>query len=137
MSISCFSAVKYVTLAAIFAFPFKNAFAAQNDFHPNCDMRSLSLDSAQQKQLRQIRTEHRKNTEQARKKGRTESASRKQQLVQVLAVSPFNKNEARRYLQQRYDSDLDLAIEELAVQHKIYQVLSPRQRDTWISNCAR
>lgn len=138
MSLSRFAAVKYAALAALCAFQPKVVSASPGNFQPNCDMRSLALSSSQQEQLRQIRIEHRKNMEEARRKDRSENASRKQHLVQqVLSSNPFNRKEARRYLQKRYDSDMDLAIEELAVQHKIYHVLNPEQQEAWVANCAR
>lgn len=114
-----------------------NAVAASSDFYPNCNMRSLALNNEQQNQLRQIRKEHKKNIERVRRKSQTNSPARKQELIRVLSDSRFNPTEARRYLQSRYESDMEIAMEELSVQHKIFQALNPYQRELWILNCTR
>ncbi|MDO4640753.1 MAG: hypothetical protein Q4A84_03495 [Neisseria sp.] len=136
MSVSCFSIVKNITFAALCTLCVSSPVFACN-FYPNCDMRSLSLTEEQQKELRQIRIEHRKNIERARQRDYSEGFSRKQDLIRVLSASQFNKQEARRYLQKRYDSDMDIAMEELSVQYKIFQVLNPQQQEKWLSTCTR
>lgn len=137
MKISGFPCIKYTAAAAICTLSLHVSAAVLSDFYPNCDMRSLSLDEEQQKALRQIRNTHKKNIEKVKIRNRTAHFSRKQELIRVLSISPFNKYEARRYLQKRYDSDMDLAIEELSVHHQIFQVLTPQQQEKWLATCAR
>ncbi|EGZ46104.1 Spy/CpxP family protein refolding chaperone [Neisseria wadsworthii] len=137
MKFSSLSFIKYTAATALCTLSLHASAVVLSDFYPNCDMRSLSLDENQQKALLQIRNAHKKNIERVKIRNRSANFSRKQELIKVLSTVPFSKHEARRYLQKRYDSDMDLAVEELSVQHKIFQVLTPEQQEKWLANCAR
>lgn len=108
-----------------------------DDFQPNCDIRKLSLTQEQHIQMRNIRDDYKKTLDQATRKNERSKRQRRREIVKILADENFNQDAARNYISTRYLSSMDFAIDELAVQHRIYQLLTPAQRRQWLDTCLK
>ena len=49
----------------------------------------------------------------------------------------FDQNAARDYVENRYLPNMDFAVDELAIQYRVYQLLNDRQRQQWLATCLR
>ena len=108
-----------------------------DDFQPNCDIRQLSLSPEQRNQLRSIRTEHKKALDQANRKNDRINRNRQRNLMRILAADDFNESFARGYVGERYAPSMDFAVDELKIQHRFFQLLSPDQRRLWLNACLK
>ncbi|UOO83087.1 Spy/CpxP family protein refolding chaperone [Uruburuella testudinis] len=108
-----------------------------DDFHPNCDIRKLSLTKEQHTEMRIIRDEYKKTLDSAAKKTDRTSRQRRREIVKILSEEPFNHENARNYISGRYLASIDFAVEEMQVQHRIYQLLTPGQRRQWLNACLK
>ena len=108
-----------------------------DDFQPNCDIRQLSLSPEQRSQLRSIRTEHKKALDQANRKNDRINRNRQRNLMRILAADDFNESFARGYVGERYAPSMDFAVDELKIQHRFFQLLSPDQRRLWLNACLK
>ena len=108
-----------------------------DDFQPNCDIRQLSLSPEQRSQLRSIRTEHKKALDQANRKNDRINRNRQRNLMRILAADDFNESFARGYVGERYAPSMDFAVDELKIQHRFFQLLSPEQRRLWLNACLK
>lgn len=142
-----------VLLKSQFALPFLFAAAATlcssltqaaphssmqlDDFHPNCDIRQLNLTQDQQNALRTIRLEYKKASDKADRKSLRSDRTRRQSITKILSAPTFDQNAARDYVEARYLSYMDFAVDELAIQHRFFQVLNSRQQRLWLSGCLR
>lgn len=106
-----------------------------DDFQPNCDIRQLSLSPEQRNQLRSIRTEHKKALDQANRKN--DRINRQRNLMRILAADDFNESFARGYVGERYAPSMDFAVDELKIQHRFFQLLTPDQRRLWLNACLK
>ena len=104
-----------------------------DDFQPNCDIRQLSLSPEQRNQLRSIRTEHKKALDQANRKNDRINRNRQRNLMRILAADDFNESFARGYVGERYAPSMDFAVDELKIQHRFFQLLTPDQRRLWLN----
>ena len=101
-----------------------------DDFQANCDIRSLNLTQDQHNALRRIRNDYKQASDKAYR-------NRRQVIMKILAADNFDQNNARDYVETRYLSSMDFAVEELEIQHRFYHLLNPRQRQIWLSSCIR
>ena len=108
-----------------------------DDFQPNCDIRQLSLSREQRSQLRSIRTEHKKALDQANRKNDRINRNRQRNLMRILAADDFNESFARGYVGERYAPSMDFAVDELKIQHRFFQLLTPDQRRLWLNACLK
>ena len=108
-----------------------------DDFQPNCDIRQLSLSPEQRNQLRSIRTEHKKALDQANRKNDRINRNRQRNLMRILAADDFNESFARGYVGERYAPSMDFAVDELKIQHRFFQLLTPDQRRLWLNACLK
>ena len=108
-----------------------------DDFQPNCDIRQLSLSPEQRSQLRSIRTEHKKALDQANLKNDRINRNRQRNLMRILAADDFNESFARGYVGERYAPSMDFAVDELKIQHRFFQLLTPDQRRLWLNACLK
>ena len=108
-----------------------------DDFQPNCDIRQLSLSPEQRNQLRSIRTEHKKALDQANRKNDRINRNRQRNLMRILAADDFNQSFARGYVGERYAPSMDFAVDELKIQHRFFQLLTPDQRRLWLNACLK
>ena len=108
-----------------------------DDFQPNCDIRQLSLSPEQRNQLRSIRTEHKKALDQANRKNDRINRNRQRNLMRILAADDFNESFARGYVGERYAPSMDFAVDELKIQHRFFQLLTPDQRRLWLNACQK
>lgn len=108
-----------------------------DDFQPNCDIRHLSLSPEQRNQLRSIRTEHKKALDQANRKNDRINRNRQRNLMRILAADDFNESFARGYVGERYAPSMDFAVDELKIQHRFFQLLTPDQRRLWLNACLK
>lgn len=108
-----------------------------DDFQPNCDIRQLSLSPEQRSQLRSIRTEHKKALDQANRKNDRINRNRQRNLMRILAADDFNESFARGYVGERYAPSMDFAVDELKIQHRFFQLLTPDQRRLWLNACLK
>ena len=108
-----------------------------DDFQPNCDIRQLSLSPEQRSQLRSIRTEHKKALDQANRKNDRINRNRQRNLMRILAAEDFNESFARGYVGERYAPSMDFAVDELKIQHRFFQLLTPDQRRLWLNACLK
>ena len=108
-----------------------------DDFQPNCDIRQLSLSPEQRNQLRSIRTEHKKALDQANRKNDLINRNRQRNLMRILAADDFNESFARGYVGERYAPSMDFAVDELKIQHRFFQLLTPDQRRLWLNACLK
>ena len=108
-----------------------------DDFQPNCDIRQLSLSPEQRNQLRSIRTEHKKALDQANRKNDRINRNRQRNLMRILAAVDFNESFARGYVGERYAPSMDFAVDELKIQHRFFQLLTPDQRRLWLNACLK
>lgn len=107
------------------------------DFLPNCDFGQLKLSESQNKKLRSIRIEYKKEIQRI-SEGRVQK-NRNSRLVleKLLSPSHFNSTQAQNYLEEQNKEYLNFAITELEIQHKIYQLLTPQQQKRWLEICVR
>ena len=113
------------------------ALPSPQGVQPNCDFRILALTDQQQQQWKRIRMEHRAAYERVRSCRQQVNQARRQKVIELLTAPSFNENNARRYVQEIYDPAVDLAVLDLSVQHRLFNVLTPRQQVVWLSNCVR
>ena len=135
-------ALMALALAGILLGGVAQAQAAQmavqlDDFQPNCDIRQLSLSPEQRNQLRSIRTEHKKALDQANRKNDRINRNRQRNLMRILAAEDFNESFARGYVGERYAPSMDIAVDELKIQHRFFQLLTPDQRRLWLNACLK
>ena len=135
-------ALMALALAGILLGGVAQAQAAQmavqlDDFQPNCDIRQLSLSPEQRNQLRSIRTEHTKALDQANRKNDRINRNRQRNLMRILAADDFNESFARGYVGERYAPSMDFAVDELKIQHRFFQLLTPDQRRLWLNACLK
>ena len=135
-------ALMALALAGILLGGVAQAQAAQmavqlDDFQPNCDIRQLSLSHEQRNQLRSIRTEHKKALDQANRKNDRINRNRQRNLMRILAADDFNESFARGYVGERYAPSMDFAVDELKIQHRFFQLLTPDQRRLWLNACLK
>ena len=135
-------ALMALALAGILLGGVAQAQAAQmavqlDDFQPNCDIRQLSLSPEQRNQLRSIRTEHKKALDQANRKNDRINRNRQRNLMRILAADDFNESFARGYVGERYAPSMDFAVDELKIQHRFFQLLTPDQRRLWLNACLK
>lgn len=129
----CLTAVLLANSAA-HASPYVSSL---DDFHPNCDIRQLNLSQTQQAALRRIRSEYKQATDRAYRKASRSDRTRRQNIVNILSTPAFDQNAARDYVEARYLSSMDFAVDQLSIQHRFYQLLNPQQRQLWLSSCLR
>lgn len=108
-----------------------------DDFHPNCDVRPLGLSHAQTNELRNIRKEYKKAIEKALRKDERVNKNRRRDIIKILSSDKFNADDARDYVENRYLSGMDFAVDELSIQHRFYKLLTPSQRQYWLNACLR
>ncbi|WP_416192747.1 Spy/CpxP family protein refolding chaperone [Neisseria sp. CCUG12390] len=108
-----------------------------DDFHPNCNFRQLNLSQDQHNAMRKIRSDYKTAADKAFKKELRVDRTRRRSIIQILSKPSFDQNSARDYVESRYLSSMDFSVDELAIQHRIYHLLSPEQRQMWLSNCLR
>ena len=135
-------ALMALALAGILLGGVAQAQAAQmavqlDDFQPNCDIRQLSLSPEQRNQLRSIRTEHKKALDQANRKNDRINRNRQRNLMRILEADDFNESFARGYVGERYAPSMDFAVDELKIQHRFFQLLTPDQRRLWLNACLK
>ena len=112
------------------------AFALNiQDFHTNCDIRQLNLSREQYDELRTLRGEYKQAAERLVQDNRRSERSRRDNLLRILSAPQFDERQAHRYVAERYEGGLQFAVDEMAVQHKFYQLLNPVQQRLWIQKC--
>ena len=108
-----------------------------DDFHPNCDVRPLGLSREQSKELHTIRKEYKKAIEKTLRKNERVNKNRRRDIIKILSSTKFNADDARDYVENRYLSSMDFAVDELSIQHRFYKLLTPSQRQYWLNACLR
>lgn len=108
-----------------------------DDFHPNCNIRQLNLTQEQHRVLRRVRNDYKQAVDKAFKKEQRADRTRRQNIIRILSNPTFDQNSARDYVEGRYLSSMDFAVDELAIQHRIYNLLNPHQRKMWLDSCLR
>ena len=123
-----------VMASAVYAAPH---MVQLDDFHPNCDIRQLNLSPEQHSNLRRIRIDYKAASDKAYRKAIRADRTRRNNILKILANENFDQNAARDYVEGRYISSMDFAVDELAIQHRFFQLLNPRQRQQWLTTCLR
>lgn len=108
-----------------------------DDFYPNCDVRPLSLSREQNNELKNIRKEYKKAIEKAIRKDERVNKNRRRDIIKILSSDKFNADDARDYVENRYLSSMDFAVDEFSIQHRFYKLLTPSQRQYWLNACLR
>lgn len=108
-----------------------------DDFHPNCNFRQLNLSQEQHNTMRKIRSDYKTAADKAFKKELRADRTRRRNIIQILSKPNFDQNSARDYVESRYLSSMDFSVDELAIQHRIYHLLTPGQRQIWLNDCLR
>ncbi|MDO1508970.1 MULTISPECIES: Spy/CpxP family protein refolding chaperone [unclassified Neisseria] len=108
-----------------------------DDFHPNCDVRPLGLSDAQNNELRNLRKEYKKARDKAARKADRINKNRRRNIIKILSEDKFDTENARDYVENRYTFSMDFAVDELAIQHRFYKLLSPQQRLLWLNSCLK
>lgn len=108
-----------------------------DDFYPNCDIRQLNLSQDQRNALRQIRFDYKTASDKAYRKSIRTDRARRQNIIKILSGQVFDHDAARDYVESRYIPSMDFAVDELAIQHRFFKLLSPRQQQQWLSSCLR
>ncbi|WP_244895104.1 Spy/CpxP family protein refolding chaperone [Neisseria dumasiana] len=108
-----------------------------DDFHPNCDIRSLGLTREQNNELRNIRKDYKKALDKSIRKDDRILKNRRRDIIKILSSDRFNQDDARDYVEKRYISSMDFAVDELSIQHRFYKLLSPTQRQHWLNICLK
>lgn len=111
--------------------------ASLDDFHPNCDIRSLGLTREQNNELRAIRKDYKKALDKSVRKDDRILKNRRRDVIKILSSDRFNQDDARDYVEKRYISSMDFAVDELSIQHRFYKLLSPTQRQHWLNICLK
>lgn len=140
MSVSKFYCASLLLLGLFLLLPSQNVHASAvplDDFHQNCDIRQLNLSQEQHHALRRIRLEYKQASDKAHRKMMRSDRTRRQNIIKILSGEPFDQNAARDYVENRYLSSMDFAVEELAIQHRFYRLLNQRQRQQWLDSCLR
>lgn len=119
------------------AFPRRHGLYPPNDFQPNCDIRRLGLTQGQHNELRKIRAAFKMAGDRARLKVMHSEHSRRRSVVEIISSDVFNRNEARDYVESRYHSSMDFAVDELEIQHRFFHILTPQQQQMWLSSCLK
>ena len=112
------------------------AYIPPNDFQANCDIRRLGLTQGQHNELRKIRAAFKMAGDRARLKVMHSEHSRRS-VVEIVSSDVFNRNEARDYVESRYLSGMDFAVDELEIQHRFFHILTPQQQQMWLSSCLK
>ncbi|HFC5893038.1 TPA: Spy/CpxP family protein refolding chaperone [Neisseria lactamica] len=113
------------------------AYIPPNDFQANCDIRRLGLTQGQHNELRKIRAAFKMAGDRARLKVMHSEHSRRRSVVEIISSDVFNRNEARDYVESRYLSGMDFAVDELEIQHRFFHILTPQQQQMWLSSCLK
>lgn len=108
-----------------------------DDFQPNCDIRQLNLSAEQHNALKRIRYEYKQASDKAYRKFVRSDRNRRQTVTKILSTEPFDQNAARDYVESRYLSSMDFAVEELGIHQRLFRLLTPRQRQLWLASCLR
>ena len=103
----------------------------------NCDIRQLNLSSDQHATLRRLRTDFKQINDKAYRKTVRSDRNRRQTIIKILSGDSFDSNAARDYVENRYLSSMDYAVDEMEIQYRLYHLLNPRQRQQWLSSCLR
>ena len=111
--------------------------ATLNDFHPNCDIRQLNLSADQHAALRRLRTDFKQINDKAYRKTVRSDRNHRQTIIKILSGDSFDSNATRDYVENRYLSSMDYAVDEMEIQYRFYHLLNPRQRQQWLSSCLR
>lgn len=111
--------------------------ASLDDFHPNCDIRPLGLTREQNNELRAIRKDYKKAMDKSVRKDDRILKNRRRDVIKILSSDRFNQDDARDYVEKRYISSMDFAVDELSIQHRFYKLLSPTQRQHWLNICLK
>lgn len=118
--------------AAFFAlYPLTASAAPQS----NCDFRILNLSEEQQQEWKTIRREL-KETYAQKESAPQDRKSKLNKLGRLLNSTSFDSAAAQRLLQDDYNPQIDSAVDDLAIQHRLFHVLTPQQREIWLKNCA-
>lgn len=100
----------------------------------NCDFRILNLSEEQQHEWKTIRREL-KGSYSQKESAPQDRKSKLNKLGRLLNSTSFDSAAARRLLQDDYNPQIDSAVDDLAIQHRLFQVLTPQQREIWLKNC--
>ncbi|MBP7258988.1 MAG: hypothetical protein KA993_05660, partial [Neisseria sp.] len=74
---------------------------------------------------------------QANRKNDRINRNRQRNLMRILAADDFNESFARGYVGERYAPSMDFAVDELKIQHRFFQLLTPDQRRLWLNACLK
>ncbi|WP_301884838.1 Spy/CpxP family protein refolding chaperone [Neisseria uirgultaei] len=113
------------------------SYISLTDFQPNCDIRRLELSQEQRNDLRKIRAAFKLANDKAKLKGIRSERSRRQAIVGIISSDTFDRSEARGYVESRYHSSMDFAVDELEIQHRFFHILTPQQQQMWLSSCLK
>ncbi|ENX0992495.1 hypothetical protein M785_06690, partial [Neisseria gonorrhoeae MU_NG20] len=97
----------------------------------------LGLTQGQHNELRKIRAAFKMAGDRARLKVMHSEHSRRRSVVEIISSDVFNRNEARDYVESRYHSSMDFAVDELEIQHRFFHILTPQQQQMWLSSCLK
>uniref|UniRef100_UPI0035A16FA0 hypothetical protein n=1 Tax=Neisseria sp. TaxID=192066 RepID=UPI0035A16FA0 len=86
--------------------------ARLDDFQPNCDVRPLGLSVEQSNELRNIRKEYKKALDKPARKDERVNRNRRRTIIKLLSDDKFDHDNARDYVETRYISSMDLAVDE-------------------------
>ena len=87
--------------------------------------------------LRRLRTDFKQINDKAYRKTVRSDRNRRQTIIKILSGDSFDSNAARDYVESRYLSSMDYAVDEMEIQYRLYHLLNPRQRQQWLSSCLR
>ncbi len=91
------------------------AYIRPIDFQPNCDIGRLRLTQSQHYELRKIRTAFKMAGDRARLKVMHSEHSGHRSVVDFTSSDVFNRNEARDYVESRFLSGMDFAVDGLEI----------------------
>ncbi|AUZ04572.2 hypothetical protein ADP71_08290 [Vitreoscilla sp. C1] len=126
--------LKKTTLGCVL---FVSFFACMQTAHAvgmNCNTSQLGLTPTQKNQLRQLRHEYRTLRDDMTRK-KPSAATARRDLVQILMQDDFNDHAARQYVSQKYLYNAELDMQDLRMQHYFFKVLTPQQKQQWLSQC--
>ena len=89
--------------------------ATLDDFHPNCDIRQLNLSADQHAALRRLRTDFKQINDKAYRKTVRSDRNRRQTIIKIFSGDSFDSNAARDYVENRYLSSMDYAVDEMEI----------------------
>lgn len=101
-----------------------------------CNLGQFSLSAEQKERLKEFRVQNRQYMRQATVQQKNGDAYQRR-VANLLLQKDFNDAQARRFVIERHEEQIEQDIRQLKMYHLFLQVLTPEQRSVWLKNCVR